>query len=68
MGLKDLSVEKIEKIRKFCRVFRIILGIALIIAGVVTGIYWLYLGVIPLVAGLLNFCPLCKISGKCNIL
>jgi len=68
MGLKDLSVEKIEKIRKFCRVFRIILGIALIIAGVVTGIYWFYLGVIPLVAGLLNFCPLCKISGKCNIL
>ncbi len=56
-----------NKIRSFCRVFRIIVGIALIIAGVATGIKWFYLGVIPLIAGLANFCPLCIISKKCDL-
>ncbi len=56
-----------NKIRKFCRVFRIILGTALIIAGVVTGVYWFYLGILPLVAGIANFCPLCIISKKCDL-
>ncbi|MDD2906475.1 MAG: YgaP-like transmembrane domain [Sulfurimonas sp.] len=56
-----------NKIRKFCRVFRIIIGLALIIAGVITGIYWFYLGVLPLLAGLLNFCPLCIMSKKCDL-
>ena len=67
MGLKELSAEKVQKIRKFCRVFRIILGLALIIAGVVTGIVWFYLGVIPLIAGITNFCPLCMITRKCEL-
>lgn len=40
-----------NKIRSFCRVFRIFIGLALIIAGVVTGIVWFYLGLIPLLAG-----------------
>lgn len=56
-----------NKIRKFCRVFRIILGIALIITGFITGIVWFYLGFIPLIAGLTNFCPLCIISKKCDL-
>jgi hypothetical protein len=56
-----------NKIRKFCRVFRIILGIALIITAVVTGIYWFYLGIIPLIAGIANFCPLCIITKKCDL-
>jgi len=56
-----------NKIRKFCRVFRIILGISLIAAGVVTGIVWFYLGVIPLIAGITNFCPLCLITKKCDL-
>jgi hypothetical protein len=55
-----------NKIRSFCRKFRIFIGIALIIAGVVTGIKWFYLGIIPLIAGLTNFCPLCIISKKCD--
>jgi len=67
MGLKDLSIEKIEKIRKFCRYFRIVLGLVLIGTGVVTGNAWFYLGTLPLVAGIANFCPLCAISGKCKI-
>jgi len=56
-----------NKIRSFCRVFRIFIGLALIIAGVVTGIVWFYLGLIPLLAGILNFCPLCIISKKCDL-
>jgi len=68
MALKDLSVETVEKVRKFCRIFRIFLGVILISAGFTTGIYWFYLGVLPLVAGIANFCPLCAISGKCKII
>ncbi|MDO8455006.1 MAG: DUF2892 domain-containing protein [Sulfurimonas sp.] len=56
-----------NKIRKFCRNFRILIGLGLIVAGVVTGIYWFYLGVLPLVAGIANFCPLCIISKKCAL-
>lgn len=56
-----------NKIRKFCRVFRIFIGLALIATGVITGIYWFYLGVLPLIAGIANFCPLCMISKKCDL-
>jgi hypothetical protein len=45
-----------------------VLGTALIIAGVVTGIKWFYLGVLPLVAGLIDFCPLCGITGQCPLI
>ena len=55
-----------DKIRAFCRSFRIVAGIILIIVGVYTGIVWFYLGVIPLLAGLFDICPLCKFSGKCT--
>ena len=55
-----------NKIRPFCRIFRILLGLALIAAGIMTNIYWFYLGFIPLVAGLADFCPLCLISKKCD--
>ena len=62
-----------EKIRKFCRSFRIILGLALIAAGFFFAaeeeLYnlWFALGVIPLIAGLVNFCPICIISKKCDL-
>ena len=56
-----------NKIRKFCRVFRIVIGLVLITTGVITGIFWFYLGVIPLIAGAINFCPLCIISKKCDL-
>ncbi|SFV53945.1 hypothetical protein MNB_SM-7-990 [hydrothermal vent metagenome] len=67
MGLRDLSAEKVQKIRKFCRVFRIVLGLVLIGVGVTTGVVWFYLGIIPLIAGIANFCPLCIITKKCDI-
>lgn len=56
-----------DKIRNFCRKFRIILGVILIGVGIYTGIVWFYLGIIPLVAGLADFCPICIISKKCTI-
>ncbi|MDD2653049.1 MAG: DUF2892 domain-containing protein [Sulfurimonas sp.] len=56
-----------DKIRKNCRVIRIIVGLALIVTGVVTGNAWFYLGVIPLIAGIVNFCPLCIITKKCSV-
>ncbi|EQB34389.1 hypothetical protein M947_11235 [Sulfurimonas hongkongensis] len=61
-----------NKIRKFCRVFRIFLGLALIIAGIInygafSGAGWFFLGFIPLIAGITNFCPLCMISKKCDM-
>jgi len=56
-----------NKIRKVCRVVRIIVGLALIVTGIITGIKWFYLGIIPLVAGIANFCPLCIFSKKCDL-
>ena len=62
-----------DKIRKFCRTFRIILGVVLLAAGFYfTGeeqFYnlWFALGVVPLIAGITNFCPLCLITKKCSI-
>lgn len=56
-----------NKIRKNCRVIRIAVGLALIGMAVVTGNAWFYLGVIPLIAGIVNFCPLCVITKKCDI-
>lgn len=67
MALKDLSAEKVTAIRNFCRVFRAIIGVALIITAIVTGIGWFYLGIVPLLASVLNFCPLCSITNKCSI-
>lgn len=60
-------MNKFDKIKLFCRKFRIAIGIVLIMIGFFTGIAWFYLGVIPLLAGLVNFCPLCIISKKCTI-
>ena len=50
-----------------CRVVRISVGIGAIGYAVYSGNYWFYLGVAPLIAGLINFCPTCIISKKCDI-
>ncbi len=55
-----------NKIRAFCSPFRIVLGLALIGYGIYSGNNWFFLGVIPLIAGLTKFCPLCIISKKCD--
>jgi len=56
-----------EKMRKVCRPFRIVIGLILIGVGFFTGNAWFYLGVIPLIAGLTNFCPACILSKKCDL-
>ncbi len=56
-----------DKIRSFCRPFRIIIGLVLIATGFLLSNPWFYLGVVPLIVGLLDFCPLCIISKKCSI-
>ncbi len=57
----------VMKIKAVCRPFRIVVGLALIATAVFTGNPWFYLGVAPLIAGLVNFCPLCLITKKCDI-
>ncbi len=57
----------INKFRKVCRPIRIVVGLALIGIGVYLQNPWFYLGVIPLIAGLVNFCPACIITKKCDI-
>ncbi|MFA6789566.1 MAG: DUF2892 domain-containing protein [Arcobacteraceae bacterium] len=56
-----------DKIKKFCRPFRIIVGVVLIAIGIITSNAWFYLGIIPLLVGVINFCPLCVITKKCSI-
>lgn len=56
-----------DKIKRFCRSFRIILGVVLIAIGVITANPWFYLGIIPLIVGITNFCPVCIITKKCSI-
>jgi len=57
-----------KKIRSVCKPVRIVMGLGLIGYGIYSGNQWFYLGVIPLIAGLANFCPLCKITGQCDIM
>ena len=56
------------KISKFCQPFRIVIGVVLIAVGFFTGNAWFYLGVIPLIAGVVNFCPICGITKQCNLI
>ena len=60
-------MNKFDNIRKACRPIRMTAGVALITTGIITGNAWFYLGVLPFVAGLTNFCPLCSITKKCSI-
>ena len=62
----EFKMNTFNKISAFCRPFRIVIGLVLIAIGYFTANEWFYLGVIPLVAGLIDFCPLCSISGKCT--
>ncbi len=62
----------LNKVRSFCRVFRIFIGLVLIgvgviQAGTVGGSALWFLGAIPLIAGIVNFCPICIITKKCDV-
>ena len=60
-----------DKIRSFCKSFRIALGVIVLAIGFLLGdgglnLGWWYLGLLPLIAGLVDFCPTCIISKKCT--
>jgi CHASE2 domain-containing sensor protein len=60
-----------DKIRSFCRKFRIMLGVIVLAIGFLLGdgslnLGWWWLGLLPLIAGLIDFCPTCIISKKCT--
>jgi hypothetical protein len=55
------------KIRKVCKPFRIVLGASLIITGFILDNLWFSLGIIPFMAGMVDFCPLCIITNKCDL-
>lgn len=57
----------ITKLKKICRPIRIVVGLILILTGLITGISWFYLGIIPLIAGITNFCFLGLFSKKCEL-
>ncbi len=59
-------MNKFDKIRDFCKRFRVVLGAGLIGIGIGSGNAWFYLGILPLLAGLFDFCPTCMISKKCS--
>lgn len=61
-----------NKFRSFCRAFRIILGLVLVLTGVIQlgampHAAWFFLGFIPLFAGIFNICPVCMITKKCDV-
>ena len=57
----------VNKMRAICRPIRIVAGLALIAYGYYSANPWFYLGAIPLIAGLVNFCPACIITKKCDL-
>jgi len=63
-----------DKIRAFCIPFRIVLGLSALGAGFFytadDQFYntWFLLGLAPLTAGILKFCPICLITKKCSVI
>jgi Inner membrane protein YgaP-like, transmembrane domain len=45
------------------KVFRVVLGIAVILLGIIFQSWWGLIGIIPLFTGLVNFCPLYAVLG-----
>ena len=48
------------------RIVRIVVGLALIGYGIYSGNGWFYLGVLPLITGIINWCPLEMKMGTCD--
>lgn len=67
INFKEKSMNFYDKFKKFCRPFRIIIGLILISIAVITSNPWFYVGILPLLVGVTNFCPLCVITKKCSI-
>ena len=48
------------------RIVRIVIGLGLVGYGVYSGNAWFYLGVVPLITGIVNWCPLETKMGTCD--
>ena len=62
----------LDKIQQVPRTYRIIIGLIAIAIGYFSNdgalIWsWWYLGILPLIIGLTNYCPLCALTNKCSI-
>ena len=49
------------------RYARIGLGVALLLWGLVTWNPWFLLGIIPLLVGVLDMCPICMFTKNCKV-
>jgi hypothetical protein len=45
------------------KVFRVILGVAVILLGIIFKSWWGLIGIIPLFTGIVNVCPLYSVLG-----
>jgi hypothetical protein len=66
-------MNRFDKIKIFCTKFRIVFGIVVLALGFVFTAeeefynLWFALGIVPLIAGLTKFCPICLITKKCTV-
>lgn len=56
-----------NKISSLGRVFRTALGAGLVGYAMGSGNSWFYLGIIPLLVGVFDICPLCMFTKTCDI-
>ncbi|MBN2963325.1 DUF2892 domain-containing protein [Sulfurospirillum sp. T05] len=49
-------------IKKPSRAFRISAGVIIVTLGLIFQSYWGLLGLVPIVFGALNYCPLCNVK------
>lgn len=45
------------------RALRVIVGVLLLSLAIVAGYTWMYIGIIPLMTGIMGFCPAYKMLG-----
>jgi hypothetical protein len=67
IGGKRITLNKFDKFRRASRPYRIIFGMGLVTAAAATGTAWMYVGIAPLLFGLVDFCPMCVVTKKCSI-
>ena len=56
-----------QKIQKICSPFRIVLGAAAVIYAIAASEPIFFLGILPIIAGITKFCPICQFTSKCEI-
>jgi len=62
-----MNKKLVRTLKLLWRPFRIVLGASLMGYGFYSGNQWYYWGVVPFIAGSINFCPICQLTGACEI-